>query len=202
MASLPTVVIKGNEFHIDAATPCRFIFLIPLDLPPLLDPSIPPPPYLVAGAVDQPRMRDAVGTALRPAVVGALHELLGTEAPVSAMIPRENADWGQREPYDSRILAKGFEFDAAAGFWVDQYGNKGGEAPAWSKFGEFTEVIEAYKFRVNQCIVDSESNPLVVELRAMPVLHGKGAVAWVVKKYSEWEQREFNHAVWRDMEPC
>ena len=63
------------------------------------------------------------------------------------------------------------------------------------------EVIEAYKFRVNQCIVDNESNPLVVELRAMPVLHGKGTVAWVAKKYSEWEQKEFNHAVWRDMEP-
>jgi hypothetical protein len=79
----PATLPASNGFHVDATTPCRFILLIPLDLPPLLDPSIPPPPYLVAGAVDQPRIRDAVRTALRPAVVGALHELLGTGAPVS-----------------------------------------------------------------------------------------------------------------------
>lgn len=202
MASLRTVVIKSNDFHVDATTPCRFIFLIPLDLPPLLDPSIPPPPYLAPWATEEPRMHAAVQTALRPAVAGALYELLGPEAPVSTLMPPKNCPWSNRDPYESRKLAKGFDFDPATGYWVDQYGNEGRGAPAWLKFGEVISIIEAYRSRINQCIVDNESNPLVVELKAMPVLHKEHTVAWVARKYSEWEQKEFNHAVWQDMEPC
>ncbi|KAJ4306803.1 hypothetical protein N0V88_000170 [Collariella sp. IMI 366227] len=104
MAALPTTVLRVNDFHVDAKRPCRFVFLIPLKLPPLLDPSIPPPPYRESSFLNTPRMWNPFLLALRPAIAGVLYNLLGTEAPVSAMIPHENRHGQQREESSSETV--------------------------------------------------------------------------------------------------
>jgi hypothetical protein len=196
-AALPALVIKANDFYVDSKTPCRLIFVIPLELPPLLDPSISPPPYYPPNdRVDRPALRDSVMTALRPAVIGALYELLGTDASVSAMIPRKNSDWRQRKEYVSKGVADRSKFDPTTGYWMDQYGVEGFEIQAYIDYGDYgIGIIQGYQIRVDQAIEDNKSNPLVIEVKAMPVLH-EGRVAFVARKYRESEQEVFNHSVW------
>jgi hypothetical protein len=198
-AALPTVVIKANDFHVDAKAPCRLMFVIPLELPPLLDPSIPPPPYYPPdNTIDRPALRDSVMTALRPAVIGALYELLGPEAAVASMIPRENGDWRQKEEYVSRGIADRSKFELETGYWMDQYGVEGYEIQAYIDYGMCgIGVIEGYKIRVDQNIEDNKSNPLIVEVKAMPVLH-QGKVAFVARKYRHAEQEALNHSIWQE----
>lgn len=194
----PAIVLKANEFHVDSQTPCRLVFVIPLELPPLLDSSIPPPPYHPpSNTVERWALRDPTLTALRPVVVGALYALLGTEAAVSEMIPRDNRDWRQRDEYVSRLVTDKYKFDPESGDWTDQYGHMGSGAKAYIDYGERhgISVIEAYQIRVDQGIKDNKTNPLVVEVKAMPVLHD-GKVAFVARQYGAAEQERLNHDIW------
>lgn len=95
-ASVPVIVVKANEFHFDTQIPCRLSFIIPLELPPLLDPSIPPPPYQPPqNSVGSRVLYDLTRTVLRPVVSGALLALLGSDAAVSEMV-RASATTGGR----------------------------------------------------------------------------------------------------------
>jgi hypothetical protein len=196
--SLPAIVIKANEFHVDAKIPCRFNFVIPLELPSLLDPSIPPPPYYPPNTVDRQELRDPTMTALRPAVTGALYQLLGTAAPVSTMIPANNQDWRQRDEYVTRLVTDRSKFDPVSGHWTDQYGVEGFETKAYIDNYRFGfAIIEAYQIRVDQNIEDNKSNPMAVEVKAMSVLH-EGKVAFVARRFREAEQESFNHRIWQE----
>ncbi|KAK4031960.1 hypothetical protein C8A01DRAFT_41605 [Parachaetomium inaequale] len=198
-ASLPAIVIKANKFHVDTITPCRFNFVIPLELPSILDPSIPPPPYYPPNIIDRQELRDPTTTALRPAVTGALYQLLGTAAPVSTMVPTNNLDWRQRDEYVSRLVTDRSKFDPVSGHWTDQYGVEGFETKAYIDYGGYggIEIVEAYQIRVDQNIEDNKSNPMAVEVKAMPVLH-EGKVAFVARRFREGEQEAFNQSIWED----
>lgn len=107
-ASVPVIVVKANEFHFDTQIPCRLSFIIPLELPPLLDPSIPPPPYQPPqNSVGSRVLYDLTRTVLRPVVSGALLALLGSDAAVSEMVPRQRNDWRQRDELVSRVVLTG-----------------------------------------------------------------------------------------------
>jgi hypothetical protein len=116
-------------------------------------------------------------------VIGALYELLGAEASVSSMIPRDNGDWRQKEEYVSRGITGRSKFEPETGYWMDQYGVEGYEIQAYIDYGVCgIGVIEGYKIRVDHNIEDNKSNPLIVEAKAMPVLH-QCKVAFVARKY-------------------
>ena len=197
-ASVPVIVVKANESHVDSQTPCRLKFIIPLELPPLLDPSIPPPPYHPPeNSVGSRVLYDLTRTVLRPVVIGALFALLGSDAAVSEMVPRQNSDWRQRAEYVSRAVTQRSDFDLESGNWTDQYGLKGFDAKAYFDCGDKGFIIvEAYQIRVDQGIKDNKTNPLVVEVKAMPVLT-EGKVAFLARKYEDGEQEFFNNAIWQ-----
>ncbi len=196
-ASTPAIVIKADEFHVDSKTPCRLVFVIPIELPPLLDPSIPPPPYYPPNSVDRWALRDSTMTALRPVVFVALYALLGPDAAVSEMVPRDNRDWVQRDEFVSTLITDRSKFDPKSGDWMDQSGNMRSGAKAYIDYGERIgiAIIEAYQIRVDQGIKDNKTNPLVVEVKAMPVL-SDGKVAFVARKYRVIEQECFNQNIW------
>jgi hypothetical protein len=195
---MPTIVIKANEFHVDSKTPCRLVFVIPLELPSLLDSSIPPPPYYPPdNNITQWSLCDSTMTALRPVVVGALYTVLGPDAAISDIVPAENDDWINKDPHVSRLVNDRSKFDPESGDWTDQYGNMGSGAQAYLEYLDQVAIIEAYKIRVDQGIIDNKINVLVVELKAMPVLHD-GKVAFVARKYEDAEQEHYNHCIWQE----
>jgi hypothetical protein len=113
---MPAVVIKANDFHVDSKTPCRLVIVIPLELPSLLDPSVPPPPYHPPdNNISRWALRDPTMTALRPAVIGALYTVLGPDAAISEMVPRDNRDWIQADTFVSRLVTDKSKFDPESG---------------------------------------------------------------------------------------
>ena len=195
-ASAEVIIVRANEFHADTQTPCRLIFVIPVELPPLLNPSIPPPPYNPLNPVDHPVLYDLTRTALRPVVIGAVFALLGPDAAVSKMVPRHNRDWRQPHQFVSRVVTDRSKFNLESGHWTDQYGVEGFDPKAYIDLGDHGfSIVEAYQIRADQGIKDNKTNPLILEVKAMPVLT-EGKVAFLVRKYEDWEQKHFNHNVW------
>lgn len=192
---MPAIVIKANKFHVDSKTPCRLVFVIPLELPSLLDSSVPPPPYHPPNNIDRWALHDATMTALRPAVFGGLYTALGPDAAISEMVPPNNRDWIPKNDFVSRLVNDRSKFDPESGDWTDQYGNMGSGATAYLEYGNEIAIIEAYEIRVDQGITDNKINVPVVELKAMPVLHD-GKVAFVARKYEDAEQERYNHNIW------
>ncbi len=196
---MPAIVIKANEFHVDTKIPCRLVFVIPLELPSLLDPSVPPPPYHPPNNIDRWALRDPTMTALRPVVIGALYTVLGPDAAVSEMVLSNNHDWIQGEEFESTMFTDRSKFDPESGDWTDQYGRTGFGAKAYIDYGERygVAIIEGYRIRVDQGIEDNKKNVPVVEMKAMPVLTD-GKVAFVARRYGDIEEEGFNHRFWQE----
>lgn len=195
---MPAIVIKANEFHVDSKTPCRLVFVIPLELPSLLDSSVPPPPYYPPNKnITEWTLRDATMTALRPAVVGALYTVLGPDAAVSEMVPRDNRDWHKADGFASSVVTDKSKFDPESGDWTDRDGNMDSGAKAYLEYpNNEIAIIDVYKIRIDQGIKDNKINVPVVELKAMPVL-SEGKVAFVARKYGDIEQEWFNRSIWQ-----
>ncbi|KAK3311902.1 hypothetical protein B0H66DRAFT_571222 [Apodospora peruviana] len=189
----PTVLDMFNDFEITISTPCRFKFIIPLKLPPLIDQSMPAPPYYPPNCVKNHVEKSK--RILRPVIAGALLELLGPDAPLSALVPE--ASRGNR--FDSwlknkvlaHIVPETSQFDLVTGHWKDQYGKEGNEILAYEDFGETIAVYYAYEFRVDQCIGEKDVNPVVIFFQAMPELRD-GRAVFIVDMCDGDEQEYIN----------
>lgn len=192
----PIMVAKYTDLSsITSTTPCRYKFVFPLQLPPLIDPSMSPPPYYPPNLVSN--HMDKAKRVLRPVIASALLAVLGPDAPVdSSLIPpvKKKAFPGTwlHDTALCHMIDDPDKFHLDTGRWTDQCGHDGEVIDAYQDFGEEgIAVFYAYEFRVDLCIGEGDVNPPVVFFEAMPELRN-GRVAIVAEECDAGEREHIN----------
>ena len=199
----PIMVAKYSDLsRITATTPCRYKFVFPLQLPPLIDSSMAPPPYYPPNLVTN--HMDKAKRILRPVIASALLAVLGPDAPVDGkLLPpvKRNAFPGTwlHDTVLCNMIDDPDKFHLDTGKWTDQCGHEGEVIDAYQDFGEEgIAVFYAYEFRVDMCIGEKDVNPPVVFFEAMPELRN-GRVAIVAEECDDGEREHINMGI-RDRE--
>lgn len=199
----PIMVAKRSDLsRITSTTPCRYKFIFPLQLPPLIDPSMSPPPYYPPNLVSN--HMDKAKRILRPVIASALLAILGPDAPVDGSLipPVMKKAFPGTWLHDTtlyNLIDDSDKFHLDTETWTDQCGHDGDVIDAYQDFGEAgIAVFYAYEFRVDMCIGEKDVNPPVVFFEAEPELQYE-RVAIIVTECGD-RQREYINMRIRDRE--
>lgn len=211
------VIPQCPDFEVDPGSQCVFEVIIPLDLPRIIDPSIPPPPYHGEDELFnrlQPRVRPVTTSIL----AGLLTAFMGNDYPIHSVLGFDpsNDDF---DIVQGRDLLEKFEGeglwsmsdliigpDLRDGRWKDQFGIEGqGRVDAfYEHFDGFVTLVHAFKYTLilgpfefveEQLQLD---NPRMIQFTAGDQLED-GKVVFVAKEYTEkarfWHHKELMHYV-------
>ena len=189
----------NSRFH--AGMPARYTLLVPVALPHRLNPHIPGPPYYGRdNIIFHCNLHMAV---LRPVLAGALHELLGSDAPVASVLGSEYEPVPQ---YETATGPKSFwmqfhgvsiedretGFNLETGYWRGR--GRGGEGYGIDAYFEYEDSDEVYivrwivyyiNWRVGEALDGGTGYPPVVQLRTQAELED-GKVVFNVSEHPEW----------------
>jgi hypothetical protein len=173
-----------SRFH--ANMPARYKLMVPVTLLHRLNPPIPGPPYYPPDNIV--RHSDVHMAVLRPVLAGALHELLGADAPVESVLGS-----GTPAAKDPNMHFDGVTVDGEAGFgletgyWRPASGREGyGIHAYWENEDDEVFIAQWIVYQVDRRVEDADgTHPPIVQLKAERELE-EGEVVFQVCEYPEW----------------
>jgi hypothetical protein len=199
----------NSRFHADM--PARYTLMLPVALPHRLNPHIPAPPYYY----DRDNItfhRNLHMAMLRPVLAGALHELLGSDAPVASVL---GSDYEPVPEYETPTAANPIwmqfsgvfvddretGFNLETGYWRGR-GREGYGIDAYFEYegSDDVYVVQWIFYHINWRVggeVDGGAYPPIVQLRAQAELED-ARVVFHVSEHPEWSWK-YTHL--RSLEP-
>lgn len=205
MDSFPVKLLLPDrlDFMVTSATQCVFEVIIPLEIPRLIDTSLPAPPYIGIDATYN-GLQILVRPTMRAIMSGLLRELMGSGYPVCSLLgsdPDGNISQSNRvsEGWDAKFLLDKADFDLKAGTWKDQFGEEGhGTIDAYVEEPDgWVSLFFGFQYLLVQgTIPEGDENPRVIQFRAEPAL-SDGKVVFHTREYTERGRKGINSTVKR-----
>lgn len=205
MDSFPVKLLLPDrpDFMVTPATQCVFEVIIPLEIPRLIDTSLPAPPYIGDDATYN-GMQILVRPTMRAIISGLLRELLGSDYPVCSLLGSDpDGDISQSnrigEWWDTKFILSKADLDLKAGTWKDQFGEEGhGTIDAYVEHpdGQISLMFGLKYLLVQGSIPGGDENPRVIQFRAEPAL-SDGKVIFHAREYTDRGREGINNTVKR-----
>jgi hypothetical protein len=196
----PVKLVYETDSRFHADMPARYKLMFPVALPHKLNPHIPGPPYYREDSVYFHQNLHL--SVLRPFLMGALHELLGAEAPVASMLGTEY----EPLPENGMPTAGSLVWMHFDGVWVDDKetgmnletgywrggGREGYGIDAYFEYEDSDDVfivqwiVYHIDWRVGE--VEAGKYPPIVTLKAQAELEDL-KVVFHVSEHPEWSWR-------------
>jgi hypothetical protein len=205
----PVKLVYETNSRFNADMPARYKLMFPVSLPHRLNPHIPGPPYYREDNITfHCNLHLSV---LRPVLMGALHELLGPDAPVESVLGSEYQPlpdngmptsgglvWMQFDGVRVENRATGFNLET--GYWRGG-GREGYGIDAYFEYddGDDVYVVQWIVYHIDWRVGEVEDGkyPPIVQLKAQAELED-AKVVFHVSEHPEWSWK-YTHL--RGLEP-